>query len=268
MSVGPDERRLDVRITYASIERTAEPRHQWIEVSFDRGSAVSLSHITFHNYYCAAITISHTNVRAEGDQRQHEKGRMPTWQVAVPKLTLMVAPHCEDDAQCYHELSTVHFSPDFDHRRVTRLRICCLQPSPTWHEYSLHNLRFYSNDPPSPPNLQPLPSLTPRERELAASMVDYLVELGQVTHRIRQTLASARESTAGRAGGAARRGAEHKVTPYLVGEYSVELHLSLVGTSPPARSKPPTSKPPVGSLRVTDGVPLSTLGSVEQEAVR
>ena len=261
---------LDARISYSPDDGTGGPRQQWIEVSFDRGSTVSLSYITFHNYYCAAITISHTNVRAEGDQRQHEKGRLPTWQVAVPKLTLMATPHCEDDAQNYHELSTVHFAPEFDHRRVTRLRICCIQPSPSWREYTLRNLRFYSIDPPSTPSLQPPPSLTPTERELAATIVDHLVDLGQVTHQIRQTLTSARESTVGRGGanGAARRGAELELAPYLVGEWSDELRLGhFEVSSSPARSG--SGKPPAASTRgVAEGVPLSTLESVKQGAER
>jgi hypothetical protein len=157
--------------------------------------------------------------------------RQPTWQVVVPKLTLMAAPHCEDDAQRYHELTTAHFAPDFDHRRVTRLRICCLQPSPTWREYGLRQLRFYSIELPIIPTLQPLPSMTATERDLAATVVDHLVDLSQISQQIRQAVASAsstsnRHTTDGRA--ASRRAAgslDHDLAPYLIGEWNDELRL-------------------------------------------
>ena len=66
-----------------------------------------LSYVCFHNFYTSAITISHTTVRTD------DSGRSPHWQVVLPKLTLMADPHCEDDAQRYHEL--MHSS---QHRRL------------------------------------------------------------------------------------------------------------------------------------------------------
>ena len=242
---------LDARVVSSSPEDdkgAGGPRQQWIDVSFT-GAPVSLSYIAFHNFYCAAITISHTSVRAENDPlaQLHMKGRAPTWQVVVPKLALMSAAHCEDDAQRYHELTTAHFAPDFDHRRVTRLRICCLQPSPTWREYGLRQLRFFTIEQPVVPGIQPPPSLSPAERELATTVVDHLVELGQLAHQIRQTLRSARATSGRPAGGeraaVTRATAEHDVAPYRVGEWADELRLSTLpntfaGRAPSSASAP------------------------------
>jgi hypothetical protein len=121
--------------------------------------------------------------------RSDDSSRAPQWQVVVPKFTLMADPHCEDDAERYHELKHgVHLANDFDHRRVTRLRICCLQPSPLWREYGLRQLRFYSVEVPLIPSLQPPPSLTPAEREMASGVVEQLVGLGVVASQIRSTI--------------------------------------------------------------------------------
>ena len=145
--------------------------------------------------------------------------------MAVLKHQLMIDPHYEDDAQRYHELTTRHFAPDFDHRKVTRLRICCLQPSPTWKEYGLHHLKFYSIQKPEAPPLQPPPpSLSQAERELASTIVDHLLGLGQITREIRQTLGSARRA------GAQRRQADD-VASLVVAEWTDEWVVS----SPPSR---------------------------------
>ena len=186
---------LEARITSTDAtdgNNNGGPRQQWIDISFPSPNPVQLSYICFHNYYSAAITISHTTTRADGDPLTpaHHKGRSPAWQVVVPKLTLMVDPHYEDDAQKYHELSGAHFAKDFDTKRVTRLRICCLQPSPLWKEYGLHHLRFYSIEAPPAPSVQPPPSLTPAERDLAATMVEQLIGLGSIASQIRTTVAS------------------------------------------------------------------------------
>lgn len=231
------------------------PRQQWLDVSFVNAPVV-LSYISFHNYYCAAITISHTSMRAEGDplMQLHMKGRAPTWQVVVPKLALMAAAHHEDDAQRYHELTTSHFAHDFDHRRVTRLRICCLQPSPTWREYGLRSLRFYSIEQPIVPSLQPAPSLSPAERELAATIVDHLVDLSQVALQIRRTVAAAKSARPAVASAAARQ-AERELAPYVVGEFGDELRLcsidSLAGQRSAASGSCASS---AGSRIVTSGV--------------
>eukprot|EP00900_Chrysochromulina_parva_P015365 jgi/Chrpa1/2382/Chrysochromulina_OHIO_Genome00009350-RA len=238
------------------------PRQHLIDVAFP-GAPVAVDYISFRNFYTAAITVSHTGVRAEDDplQPMHAKGRPPSWQVAVPRVTLMANPHCEDDAQRYHELAhALHFAKDFDHRRVTRLRICCIQPSPSWREYGLKQLRFYSLEPPSVPALQPPPSLTDAQRDLAAAVLDQLISLGQVAGALRRDIATgagASCSSTERAGPATRGGScascgscgssggsggcsfgtrrvengAHALAPYLVGEWNDELRLALVDGS-------------------------------------
>jgi hypothetical protein len=57
----------------------------------------------------------------------------------------------QDDAEAYHEIKQMHFSADFDFQHTTRLRICCIQPSPNWKEYGLRQLRFYSFELPGSP---------------------------------------------------------------------------------------------------------------------
>ena len=246
---------IDAYITTSPSEGdSSAPRQQWIDVSFPAAPVV-ISHISFSNYYTSAITISHTGTRADSDPltATHMKGRTPTWQVAVPKLTLMSDPHCEDDAQCYHELTVAHFAPDFDYRRVTRLRICCLQPSPLWREYGIQQLRFYATEVSAVPTLQPPPSLTIAERDMALIVVEQLVELGSIAEQIRSTIhggataasavrsKSMRGAGSGRAGAGAGRSnglsgggtssgeefwrAESVVAPYLLGEWSDELRL-------------------------------------------
>lgn len=226
---GPVE--LNARVSSSPDDGKGGPRQQWIDVSFVN-APVTLSYISFHNYYCASITISHTSMRAEGDplMQLHMKGRAPTWQVVVPKLALMAAAHHEDDAQSYHELSALHFAPEFDHRRVTRLRICCLQPSPMWREYGLRDLKFYSIEPPAAPSLLPPPSLSTTERELAATILDHVVDLAHVAQQIRQTIAAGKAASicADAAAGGSRanaRRAERELVPYVVGEFSDELRL-------------------------------------------
>lgn len=225
---------LDARIVQAPDDGSGGPRQQWIDISFTN-APVALSFISFRNYYCAAITISHTSMRAESDPSAplHMKGRAPTWQSVVNRLPLMAAAHCEDDAQNYHELTTAHFAPEFDHRRVTRLRIVCLQPSPTWREYGLRDLRFYSIELPSVPSLQAPPSLSPDERELASTVTDHVIDLWSLAQEIRQTLAPVRAGRARRPaagagiGSAARLAAEsyEPLAPYIVGEWADELRL-------------------------------------------
>lgn len=176
------------------------PRQQWMDVTF-ADAPVGITHVSFFNYYCAAITISHTTMALGGidgrlSKQAEQMGMRPAWTVVVPKLTLMADPHCEDDAQNYHELTTVHFAPGFDHRRVTRLRICCLQPSPSWREYGLRELRFYRTEASPTLPLQPTPNLTAAQREVAATMLEQIVGLAEIASDIRKTLSSAR---AGRA---------------------------------------------------------------------
>ena len=260
--VGPDQKLvlLDARITSSPDDGKGGPRQQWIDVSF-ASAPVALSYIAFRNYYCAAITISHTSMRAEGDPllQLHMKGRSPTWQVVVPKLALMAAPHHEDDAERYHELTTSHFAPEFDHRRVTRLRICCLQPSPMWREYGLRDLRFYTIEQPPAPSLQAPPSLSPAQRELAETIVDQLIELKQIGQEIRETIAAAklakmrpsrvggggarlgggRYSNIGGTQATARAGVDHDIVPYVVGEWNDELRLVSIDSLP--RGKPSSS---------------------------
>ena len=228
---------LDARVTSGGEdENKTGPRQQWIDVSFS-AAPVSLAYISFYNYYCASITISHTSTRAENDPKAqlHMKGRAPTWQVAVPKLALMSSPHCEDDAQRYHELTKSHFAPEFDHARVTRLRICCLQPSPTWREYGLRQLRFYGIEHPSTPVVTQAPSLSTAERDLASTVVDHLLDLAHISHQLRQTIASAssnRQSAYSVGAGAPaprRTAADGELAPYFIGEWTDELKLERSG---------------------------------------
>lgn len=88
---------LEARVTVTTeTTRSTGPRQHLIEVSFP-AAPVSLYAICFANYYCAAISVSHTHTRSESDPLlpPHMKGRAPTWQVVVPKLALMTDPHCE-----------------------------------------------------------------------------------------------------------------------------------------------------------------------------
>jgi hypothetical protein len=242
---------LDARVTSSAPEAdTGGPRQQWIDVTFP-AAPVSLAAICFQNYYCAAITVSHTGQSADSDPlaQLQVKGRAPAWTVAVDKHTLMADPHCEDDAQLYHELTVAHFATNFDHRRVTRLRICCLQPSPSWREYGLRQLRFDSIERPPTPTLQPSPSLTVAERELSETVLEQLVGLGKVAEDIRETISNRASVAAAAHHGAASIPAAHassssadpsrrarsdvyhtappgSLAPYLVGEWNDELRLT------------------------------------------
>lgn len=261
---------IEARISSSSPDSSGAsggPRQQWLDVTFPN-APVMLSYVCFHNFYTSAITISHTTVRTD------DSGRSPHWQVVLPKLTLMADPHCEDDAQRYHELMhSSHFAADFDHRRVTRLRICCLQPSPLWREYGLRNLRFYSIDVPLAPSLQPPPSLTQAEREQASSVVELLLDMGSIASQIRSTIAggvaassTTRQATrsvfdgsvnglptaagGGDVGGASGSGAsgrrsESSLSPYILGEWADEWTLKTVDgmIGPPAPARPGTASP-------------------------
>lgn len=261
---------LETRISSSSPESgeggtsVGGPRQQWLDITFPN-APVLLSYIAFHNYYTAAITISHTVVRSD------DSTRAPQWQVVVPKFTLMADPHCEDDAERYHELKHgIHLASEFDHRRVTRLRICCLQPSPLWREYGLRQLRFYSVEVPLIPSLQPPPSLTPAERDMASSAVEQLVGLGVVASQIRTTIAGGvaavntmREATRSvfdggsigsaavgggtsssvSGGGAASRRTEPTLAPYIIGEWNDEWRLTNADVVSPAfQPRAPSSK--------------------------
>ena len=228
---------LEARISSSSPETgeaSAGPRQQWLDITFPN-APVLLSYISFHNYYTAAITISHTVVRSD------DSSRAPQWQVVVPKFTLMADPHCE--------------------------------PSPLWREYGLRQLRFYSVEVPLIPSLQPPPSLTPAEREMASGVVEQLVGLGVVASQIRSTISggvaaantmrqatrsvfdgggmgnstasgSGTSSSGGAAmgsggggsgsggSGTAGRRAEQTLAPYIIGEWSDEWRLT--GADQPA----------------------------------
>lgn len=174
---------LEAVISATTSEARGGPRQHLIEVSFP-DAPVAVEYISFCNYYSSAISVSHTSSRADADaaaprahgvangQGQSSKPPPPTWQVVTPKLTLMADPHCEDDAQRYHELSCSHFAKGFDHQHVTRLRICCIQPSPCWREYGLRHLRFYTLEQRVSSSLKPPPPLTDQQRKLAAAIME------------------------------------------------------------------------------------------------
>ena len=110
-------RLVEARVTSVSpeaeVRQGKEPRQHLIEVSFP-AAPVSLYAMVFTNYYCAAISVSHTSTRSETDPllQLHMKGRAPTWQVAVPKLALMADPHCEvrlgTESPCFFKPMTEH----------------------------------------------------------------------------------------------------------------------------------------------------------------
>ena len=262
------------------------PRQQWIDVTFV-DAPVTITHLSFFNYYCAAITISHTTMApADIDQRMtvhqsRQLGTTPPWTVVVPKLTLMADPHCEDDAQGYHELTTAHFAPGFDHRRVTRLRICCLQPSPSWREYGLRQLRFYRVEVPPTPPLLPTPSLSTAERDLASTIVDHLVGLGQVASEIRTTFGGHGTTAKSESGGlpvsapsrsapARRSLVDHPAStlaPYLVGEWADELRLTGLDSMRSQSAKVPSSASNLGEARPALGTPAATAAAMAAMAM-
>lgn len=213
---------LDAAVSTTTSDPNAGPRQHLIDVVF-KNPPVAVHYISFCNHYSSAITVSHS--RSEAGQS------MPSWQVVIAKQTLMADPHCEDDAQCYHELTSAHFDQHFDSSRVHRLRICCIQPSPSWCEYGLRQLRFYTLEQPVPRSLQQLPSLTEFQRERASTITEQLLGLGHISSLLGETIASAAVSTrSGRNGQYKHRGrrAQHDVhvlAPYLVGEWSDELRL-------------------------------------------
>ena len=84
---------LEATIRTVPAESESGPRRHLIEVSFG-GAPVTVEHISFCNYYCSAITVSHasmTKAELQGNSRASESA----WKVVVPKLTLMADPHCE-----------------------------------------------------------------------------------------------------------------------------------------------------------------------------
>jgi hypothetical protein len=82
---------LDTTIKTVTSECESGPRRHLIEVAFD-GAPVAVQRISFSNYYCAAITVSHTAM----SKSELLKGPDPaSWKVVIPKLTLMADPHCE-----------------------------------------------------------------------------------------------------------------------------------------------------------------------------
>jgi hypothetical protein len=94
---------LDATVTTTIAKSGLGPRQHLIDVSF-ASAAVPLHCISFYNYYCAAITISHTNARTdhESEQQGNANDRSAMWQLVVPRLSLMANPHCE---VCQHCLS-------------------------------------------------------------------------------------------------------------------------------------------------------------------
>ena len=181
---------LEAVISATTSEEHGGPRQHLIDVSFP-GGPVAVEYISFCNYYSSAISVSHTSSRADGNAAasrvqgtpkgpaQLKRPPPPTWQAVIGKLALMADPHCEDDAQRYHELSHAHFAKGFDHQHVTRLRICCIQPSPCWREYGLRQLRFYSIEQQLASSLKPPPSLTDPQRQLAAAIMEEVRPVAQ-----------------------------------------------------------------------------------------
>ena len=248
---------LDAKITTTTSNTACGgPRQHLVDVSFP-GAPVVVSSISFCNYYAAAITVSHTCTCTDESPQAHTGGHMPSWQIVVPKLTLMADPHCEDDAQCYHELTQEkHFAPDFDHRRVVRLRICCIQPSPSWREYGVRHLRFYCFESALAPALHPPPPLSSSQREMAAKALQQLVGLGGVASEIRQAIASGMADCTPKINTAAD-GDASSLTSYIVGEWSDELRLSGIDAALSAPSPMVPARP--SSAKLSGGAGSSSL---------
>lgn len=232
---------LAARVTTSPSGTGGGPRQAFIDVSFPAAPVV-LHRITFTNYYTASITLSHTSTRAEGDPllAAHMKGRAPTWSVALARRELMADPHYEDDAEWSHEVLSEHFEPGFDHQRVTRLRICCVQPSPSWREYGLRDLRFYTIEPPPPAAPPPPALLTQQEKDLSAAMLRHLVGLGESASLVRSTITAGMRNPAYRCADPQARA----LAPYVIGEWDDELRpLPLDGPiNPPPDAVPPPAR--------------------------
>ena len=111
------------------------PRRRLIDVTV-ADAPVDVHWVAFENYYTASVTVLHTNSPPIDPQ--------PRWTCALGQLRLMASAHCEDDAQDRHELHATAFADGFDATRVTRLRVCLVQPSPAWAEHGLRRLKFYT----------------------------------------------------------------------------------------------------------------------------
>lgn len=224
-----------------------------IDLTFNK-APISLEAITFENYYCATLSVSHTHVKADDTQRGlHTAGRAPTWTTVLPPTALMADADYEEDAQDLHEILGAQLNEDFDRQRVTRLRLECHQPSPNWREFELRRLRFYTRTPPAVPENLPHRQLCPEEEQagwtpalteqpttqlhvycgrapwqLAASIVAQLQGLSSAASEIRGVFIDALAAP-GAAPYDASAASGVRAAPYRLGVWADELRL------PPAR---------------------------------
>ena len=84
---------LESMIRTVTSDTESGPRRHIIEVSF-AGAPVTVQHVSFYNYYCSAITVSHTSM-SKVELQTYAKASEAAWTVVIPKLTLMADPHCE-----------------------------------------------------------------------------------------------------------------------------------------------------------------------------
>jgi len=156
------------------------PRRQYMDIDFT-DAPVDLHWVTFENYYTASVSLLASEV--------HPTTKAVRWVPLVTKLRLMAHCHAEADAQMWHKLHASQFEPGFDTKQVVRLRICLLQPSPSWRSHTLHHLAFYTVQPVAVPQLLPEPELGQADRERCAQLAGGLAELATLADAIRATLA-------------------------------------------------------------------------------
>lgn len=186
------------------------PLRQYVDIDFPE-APVDLHWIAFENYYTATVSVHSAEV--------HPSTNKVRWMPVISRLQLMADCHTEDDAQEWHRLHVSAFEPDFDPKRVLRLRIHMQQPSPSWRSHTLNHLAFYTLEPLVVPALAPEPELSRADRERCAKLAGALAELSTMAHVIRSTLSP----VAPQGSGEAAAGALDGYAPYVVGEWEDEL---------------------------------------------
>ncbi|KAL0251383.1 hypothetical protein GEMRC1_000596 [Eukaryota sp. GEM-RC1] len=140
------------------------PSFHYIEVSFK--SPAALKYITFTNYYTAYVTIWWKPFGVVED------GNRGSWRIANQKHKLMTCPHCEDDAEAIHQLSTADWDADFDTSRVGGLRFYPLQPSTNWKQYTLRSVQCWTLQPTDEPEISTSSSLSAEKSSIQSESVD------------------------------------------------------------------------------------------------
>jgi hypothetical protein len=228
-------RALHAVITPGAPEAGRGPHQAFIDVHFPE-APVDLQWITFENYYSASISILHSPQPAPTPAGGSSSDSSATrWVPVVDNLPLMANPHCEDDAQAWHEIHASQFSREFDAARTMFLRIFLSQPSPLWREHTLRKIAFYmasSAAPPAP--ALPLPHLSGPAADRCALLLERIGEVTNAARKIRATLAAAPPR---------RRTESDIVRAYVLNTWDGELGSVELPTPP---REPPT--PGIGTL--------------------